>query len=130
MADFSGKWSFDHGENMEFLVEKLKIDPAKIPSDKSTTVVIAQNGDTFNIKTTTAGGKTRDITYKIGQSFIDPDIKELRGKEIEVTPSWEGSKLVLAGPKGNSASREIVGSQMVVTFNWEGQAGKRFFNRA
>lgn len=130
MADFSGKWVFDHGENMEFLIEKLKIDPAKIPSDKSSTVEITQNGDNFKIKTTGSGGKSRDISYSIGQSFIDPDIKELRGKEIEVTPSWQGNKLVLAGPKGNSATREMVGAQMVVTFNWEGQAGKRFFNKA
>ena len=76
------------------------------------------------------GPSRPQVSYSIGQAFIDPDIKELRGKEIEVTPSWEGSKLVLAGPKGNSASREIVGGQMVVSFNWEGNTGKRFFNKA
>ncbi|XP_041461027.1 fatty acid-binding protein, liver-like [Lytechinus variegatus] len=130
MADFSGKWVFDHAENMETLADKLKIDPAKIPKDRSTTVEITQNGDNFHI-VSVGGGRTRDMNFTIGKSFVDPDILELRGKEIQVTPSWNGSKLVLTGPKGtNSAAREMVGSQMVVTFNWEGVVGKRFFNRA
>ncbi|XP_072164690.1 fatty acid-binding protein, intestinal-like [Diadema setosum] len=129
MANFSGKWVFDHGENMQALVEKVKVDPSKIPDDKSSTIEIQQNGDTFHI-VTVGGGRTRDVTFTIGQSFVDQDIKELRGKEINVTPSWQGSKLVLTGDKGNFASREIVGGQMVVTFNFEGVEGKRFFNKA
>ena len=71
------------------------------------------------------------LTFTIGKSFVDADILELRNKEIQVTPKWEGNKLVLTGPKGtNSATRELVGNQMVITFNWEGAVGKRFFNRA
>jgi len=129
MADFSGKWVFDHAENMEAIADALKVDKSKVPDDRSTTTEIAQNGDTFHIKTT-GPKRTRDITFSIGKSFIDPDIKELRGVDIEMTPSWDGAKLVMTGSGGNSASRELVGGQMVVSVNVGGVTGKRFFNKA
>ncbi|XP_071496222.1 fatty acid-binding protein, intestinal-like [Diadema antillarum] len=130
MTDFSGKWVFDHGENMQALVDKLNIDPAKIPKDKSTTTEITQNGDNFHI-VSVGGGRKRDVTFTIGKPFVDADILELRGKEISVTPSWDGAKLRLTGPKGvNGATREIVGGQMVITYDWEGVTSKRFFNKA
>merc|ERR1711872_47545 len=129
MVNFSGKWVFDHAENMEAIVEALNIDKSKIPDDRSTTAEITQNGDTFQIKTT-GPKRTRDITFSIGKSFIDPDIKELRGVDVELTPSWDGDKLVMTGSGGNSGARELVGGQMVVSITIGGVTGKRFFNKA
>merc|ERR1712002_108550 len=129
MANFSGKWVFDRAENMEAVADALKVDKSKVPDDRSTTTEITQNGDTFQIKTITAV-KTREVTFTVGTPFIDQDLKELRGIDVELTPSWEGSKLVMTGPKGNGASREIVNGQMVVTFTIDGVTGKRFFNKA
>merc|ERR1712002_621513 len=129
MANFSGKWVFDHGENMEANADVLKVDKSKVPDDKSTTTEITQNGDTFQIKTITAI-KTREVTFTVGTPFIDQDLKELRGIEVQLTPTWEGSKLAMKGPKGNGASREIVNGQMVVCYEVDGVVGKRFFNKA
>ena len=62
MVNFSGKWVFDHGENMEALAAALKVDKSKVPDDRSTTTEITQNGDNFKIKTTTAA-LTRDVSW-------------------------------------------------------------------
>jgi len=129
MVNFSGKYVFDHAENMEAIADALKVDKSKIPDNRSSTTEIIQNGDTFQIKTTTAA-RTRDITFTIGKPFVDPDIKELRGVDVEMTPSWDGDKLIMTGSGGNSASRELVGNQMIVSFTVNGVTGKRFFNKA
>jgi len=129
MVNFSGKWEWSHSENMEAIADALKVDKSKIPDDKSTTTEIIQNGDNFQIKTT-GPRRTRDITFSIGKAFVDPDIKELRGVEVEMTPSWDGDKLVMTGSGGNSACRELVGGLMVVSFTVAGVTGKRFFKKA
>jgi len=129
MANFSGKWVFERAENMEAIADALKVDKSKVPDDRSTTTEITQDGDTFHIKTT-GPKRTRDITFSIGKSFIDPDIKELRGVDVEMTPSWDGDKLVMTGSGGNSASRELVGGKMVVSVTVGGTTGKRIFNKA
>ena len=61
MVNFSGKWVFDHAENMKAVGDALKVDWSKIPEDKTTTTEITQNGDNFHIKTTTAV-RTRDVS--------------------------------------------------------------------
>ena len=61
MANFSGKWVFDHAENMEAIADALKVDKSKVPDDRSSTTEITQNGDTIHIKTTTAV-RTRDVS--------------------------------------------------------------------
>ena len=70
------------------------------------------------------------ITFTIGKPFIDPDIKELRGIDVEMTPSWDGDKLVMTGSGGSTGSREIVGNQMIVCITAGGVTGKRIFNKA
>merc|ERR1712002_163260 len=129
MVNFSGKWVFDHAENMEAVADALKVDKSKIPDDRSSTTEITQNGDNFQIKTVGAT-RTREISFSIGKAFVDPDIKALRGIDVEMTPSWSGDKLVLTGSGGNSGTREIVGGQMVLSITINGVTGKRFFNKA
>ena len=69
MVNFSGKWVFDHAENMKAVGDALKIDWSKIPEDKTTTTEITQNGDNFHIKTTTAA-RTRDVSRNYMVSFF------------------------------------------------------------
>ena len=59
-TDFSGKWVFDHADNMEAIAEAFKVDKSKLPSDKSATTEITQKGDNFTIKTVTAV-RTREV---------------------------------------------------------------------
>ena len=71
------------------------------------------------------------IFFSSGVEFSDPDIKALRGVEVKATPSWEGDKLVLKGSGGNgTATREIVGGQLVMSFDIMGTKATRFFNKA
>ncbi|XP_071963112.1 fatty acid-binding protein, intestinal-like [Antedon mediterranea] len=128
-VDFSGTWKFASGEGLVALLDKLNVPADKRPAQEGSTVVIAQNGDSFNIKTTTAAG-TREVSFSIGTSFVDPDIKALRGKELSVTPAWDGDKLVLKGEKGNGVTRELCGGQMCVTFEFDGTKAKRCFSKA
>ncbi|XP_033127906.1 fatty acid-binding protein, intestinal-like [Anneissia japonica] len=128
-ADFSGTWKFVKGENLTTLLDKLNVPADKRPSQEGSTVTISQSGDSFSIKTTTAAGD-RNVSFSIGTSFVDPDIKALRGKELSVTPAWDGAKLVLKGEKGNGVTRELVGGQMVVTFEFDGVSAKRYFAKA
>lgn len=66
-----------------------------------------------------------------GVEFSDPDIKAMRGMEVKATPCWEGDKLVLKGSGGNgTATRELRGGQMVMTFDVMGTKATRFFNKA
>ena len=65
MVNFSGKYVFDHAENMKAVGDALKVDWSKIPVDKTTTTEITQNGDTFHIKTVTAV-RTRDVSWNRG----------------------------------------------------------------
>ncbi|XP_033127921.1 fatty acid-binding protein, intestinal-like [Anneissia japonica] len=128
-VDFSGTWSLAKSDGLAPLLDALKVPAEKRPSDESATVVITQSGDSFVIKTTTAAG-TREAKFSIGTPFVDQDIKELRGKDIEVTGAWDGDKLVLKGAGGNSVTREIVGGQMVVTFDFGGISAKRYFTKS
>ncbi|XP_071963441.1 fatty acid-binding protein, intestinal-like [Antedon mediterranea] len=128
-GNFNGTWSLAKSEGLSALLDAVKVPAEKRPSDDNATVSITQSGDSFTIKTTTAAG-TREAKFSIGTPFVDADIKQLRGKDIEVTPEWNGDKLVMKGQGGNSLTREIVGGQMVVTFDFGGVSAKRFFNKA
>ncbi|XP_071963540.1 cellular retinoic acid-binding protein 1-like [Antedon mediterranea] len=128
-ANFSGTWKHSKSEGLTPLLDALKVPAEKRPSDESSTVVINQSGDTFSVKTTTGAG-TREANFSIGTPFVDADIKELRGKDIQVTPEWNGDKLVMKGQGGNSLTRELAGGQMIVTFDFGGVSAKRFFTKA
>ncbi|XP_022110479.1 fatty acid-binding protein 2, liver-like [Acanthaster planci] len=130
-CDLSGKWVYTSGEGMVALMDKLNIPADKRPSDPSSTVEITQNGDNFCIKTTTPDGRSREAKFTIGVEFVDEEIKALRGMDIKATPCWEGDKLVLKGSGGNgSVSRQIVGGQMVLTYDVMGVKATRVFNKA
>ncbi|XP_033127923.1 fatty acid binding protein 1-B.1-like [Anneissia japonica] len=128
MTSFSGKWALVSSDGMSNLLDALKVPAEKRPQDENATVEIDQSGDSFKVKTTTSAG-ARDVSFTVGTSFVDPDIKALRGKDISVMPSWQGSKLVLTGEQGNTFTRELVGGQMVVTLNFGGVVAKRTFNK-
>ncbi|XP_038062108.1 fatty acid-binding protein 2, liver-like [Patiria miniata] len=130
-CDLSGKWVYASGEGMGALFDKLNIPADKRPSDPSSTVEITQSGDNFCITTTTPDGKSREAKFTIGVEFVDEEIKVLRGKEIKATPCWEAEKLVLKGSGGNgSVSRELLGGQLVLTFDVMGIKATRVFNKA
>jgi len=130
-CDLSGKWVYASGEGIAALMDKLEIPAEKRPSDPSSTVEITQNGDSFCIKTSTPDGRNREAKFTIGVEFVDEEIKALRGMEIKGTPCWEGDKLVLKGAGGNgSVSREIVGGQMILTYDIMGVKATRVFNKA
>ena len=62
---------------------------------------------------------------------MDEEIKAIRGMEIKATPCWEGDKLVLKGSGGNgTVTREIVGGQLVLTYDVMGVKATRVFNKA
>ncbi|XP_071808270.1 fatty acid-binding protein, intestinal-like [Asterias amurensis] len=130
-CDLSGKWVYASGDGMDALLDLLKVPAEKRPTDPSSTVEITQSGDDFTVKTTAADGNCREAKFTIGVEFSDPDIKALRGVEVKATPCWEGDKLVLKGSGGNgTATREIVGGQLVMSFDIMGTKATRFFNKA
>lgn len=132
MPDFTGTgtWSFDKGENMAALMKALQVPVDKIPKDTSSNIEITQSGNDISIKTTTAAGTTRELNFTIGTPFVDAELTALRGSDVTVTPSLDGDKLVLTGAQGNSVTREVVGGQLVQSFDFGGICGKRIFNKA
>lgn len=126
----NGKWVFDHGENMEAVVQAMNFPRDKIPKDTTTTVEIKVNGDSITIKTT-LGDKTKENELVIGQPRVAPQLSQLAGKDVEGTPSWDGDKLVVEGSGGKGKIiREVSGSQLHVTFKFGEVCGKRIFNKA
>ncbi|XP_033127880.1 cellular retinoic acid-binding protein 1-like [Anneissia japonica] len=136
MANFSGTWKLKEAQNFEELLEKVGITPelkAKLSSsDAVPTVEIKQDGDNFTIKTITKL-KTRENSFKVGETFVDQDIKEIKGIDVTVKSAWEGGKLVLTNAKeatGTKAERELVNGEMHVTFTYQGVVAKRIFTKA
>lgn len=132
MPDFTGtgSWSFDKGENMAALMQALQVPADKIPKDTSSNIEITQSGNDISIKTVTAAGTTRELNFTIGTPFVDAELTALRGSDVTVTPSLDGGKLVLTGAQGNKVTREVVGGQLVQSFDFGGICGKRIFNKA
>ncbi|XP_071963547.1 cellular retinoic acid-binding protein 1-like [Antedon mediterranea] len=136
MTNFSGTWKLKDAQNFEALLEKAGITPelkAKLASsDAIPTVEIQQDGDNFTIKTITKL-KTRVNSFKVGDTFIDEDIKEIKGIEVTVQSAWEGGKLILTNAKeatGTKAVRELVNGEMHVTMTYQGVTAKRIFTKA
>jgi len=122
---FAGKWTLDRNEGMEAVIKAMGLPVDKVPtSPVGFTLDIAQDGDNFDIKTTTPQG-TRDTKFVVGGSLKE----SIMGVEVDATSKWDGTKLVVSTGKGNSLSREVVGGELVTTVTFDGASGKRIFKK-
>lgn len=123
---FAGSWKLDRSEGMAEMVAAMGLPADKVPSSPAGfTLNIAQDGDNFNISTTTPQG-TRENKFTVGQ----PMKETIMGVEVDATSKMDGGKLVIETGKGNSLSREIVNGELVTTISFEGISAKRIFVKA
>ncbi|XP_072030686.1 fatty acid-binding protein 10-A, liver basic-like [Amphiura filiformis] len=122
---FSGNWKLDRMEGMADIAKAMGLPESMMPSSPvGFTLEITQNGDNFEIKTTTPQG-TRASTFTVGGSLKE----QIMGVEVDCTSKWDGGKLVVETGKGNSLTREIVGGELVATVTFENASGKRIFKK-
>lgn len=130
---FEGKWVFDRSEGMEAIVSALNLPADKVPKSGQTTLEykIAGSG-TFTLTAShPKSGKNIESTFTVGERFKAEELSAYLGKDVYATPSWTGEKLVVQGEGGQATiTREIVGNELVSTFNVGGATGKRIFRKA
>ncbi|XP_069579893.1 fatty acid-binding protein, intestinal-like [Brachyistius frenatus] len=129
---FNGTWKVDRNDNYDKFMEKMDINMVKrkLAEHDNLKVTFEQTGDKFHIKESSTF-RTTDINFTLGVQF-----EYSLADGTEVSGSWEMEGDVLKGKfnrKDNgkvlTATRAVVGGELVQSYNYEGVDAKRIFKK-
>ncbi|XP_069878614.1 fatty acid-binding protein, intestinal [Dipodomys merriami] len=129
---FDGSWKIDRSENYDKFMEKMGINMVKrkLAAHDNLKLIITQEGNKFTVKESSTF-RNIEIVFELGVIF-----KYSLADGTELTGSWtiEGNKLVgnfqrVDNGKELKAVREVMGSELVQTYTYEGVEAKRIFKK-
>ncbi|NXC38404.1 FABPI protein, partial [Penelope pileata] len=129
---FNGTWKIEKNENYEKFMEAMGVNimKRKLGAHDNLKLIIQQDGNKFTVKES-SNFRNIDIEFTLGVSF-----EYSLADGTEITGSWnmEGNKLVGSFTRKDNgkvltAYREIVGSELVQTYIYEGVEAKRIFKK-
>ena len=117
-VDFSGKWKFEKGENMQALLDTMNVpEPMRTAILKASPIMeITQNGDEVST-VSQSDSHAFELKFKIGERFLYKN-PLLEGMEMNMIAAWEGNKQVITNadnPDGIRMTRELQGDKLVIT---------------
>ena len=117
-VDFSGKWKFENGENMQALLDTMNVaEPMRAAILKASPIMeITQNGDEFST-VSQSDSRTFELKFKIGERFLYKN-PLLEGMEMNMIATWEGNKQVITNvdnPDDIRMTRELQGDKLIIT---------------
>ncbi|XP_042727390.1 fatty acid-binding protein, intestinal [Lagopus leucura] len=129
---FNGTWKVEKNENYEKFMEAMGVNmmKRKLGAHDNLKITIQQNGNKFLVKES-SNFRTIDIEFTLGVSF---EYSLADGTELSGSWNLEGNKLVGTFTRKDNgkvltAYREIVGSELVQTYVYEGVEAKRIFKK-
>ncbi|KAM8764154.1 fatty acid-binding protein, intestinal [Rhynchonycteris naso] len=129
---FDGTWKIDRNENYDKFMEKMGVNVVKrkLASHDGLKLIVKQEGNKFTVKES-SNFRNIEIVFEIGVPF---NYELADGTELSGTWTMEGNKLVgdfKRVDNGNAIHtvRELVGSELVQTFVYEGVEAKRIFKK-
>ncbi|XP_075400949.1 fatty acid-binding protein, intestinal [Tenrec ecaudatus] len=129
---FDGTWKVDRNENYDKFMEKLGINVVKrkLAAHDNLKLIITQDGNKIKIKES-SNFRTIEIEFELGVNF---NYTMADGTELSGTWTMEGAQLVgkfkrVDNGKELNTVREIVGGELVQTYNYEGVEAKRIFKK-
>ncbi|XP_042553529.1 fatty acid-binding protein, intestinal [Dipodomys spectabilis] len=129
---FDGSWKVDRSENYDKFMEKMGINMVKrkLAAHDNLKLIITQEGNKFTVKESSTF-RNIEIVFELGVTF-----KYSLADGTELTGSWaiEGNKLVgnfqrVDNGKELKTVREVMGSELVQTYTYEGVEAKRIFKK-
>ncbi|XP_031452759.1 fatty acid-binding protein, intestinal [Phasianus colchicus] len=129
---FNGTWKIEKNENYEKFMEAMGVNvmKRKLGAHDNLKLTIQQDGNKFFVKES-SNFRTIDIEFTLGVSF---EYSLADGTELSGSWNLEGNKLVGTFTRKDNgkvltAYREIVGSELVQTYVYEGVEAKRIFKK-
>ncbi|NXJ10917.1 FABPI protein, partial [Odontophorus gujanensis] len=129
---FNGTWKIEKNENYEKFMEAMGINvmKRKLGAHDNLKLTIQQDGNKFSVKES-SNFRNIDIEFTLGVSF---EYSLADGTELSGSWNLEGNKLVGTFTRKDNgkvltAYREIVGSELVQTYVYEGVEAKRIFKK-
>ncbi|XP_009996867.1 PREDICTED: fatty acid-binding protein, intestinal [Chaetura pelagica] len=128
----NGTWKIDRNENYEKFMEAMGVNmmKRKLGAHDNMKLIIQQDGNNFTVKES-SNFRTIEITFTLGVNF-----EYSLADGTELTGSWnmEGNKIVgkftrKDNGKVLTASREVIGDELVQVYVYEGVEAKRIFKR-
>ncbi|NXX91990.1 FABPI protein, partial [Centropus bengalensis] len=129
---FNGTWKIDRNENYEKFMEAMGVNimKRKLGAHDNLKITVQQDGNKFTIKES-SNFRTIELDFTLGVNF---DYSLADGTELNGSWNMEGNKLVGAFTRKDNgkvltAHREIIGDELVQTYQYEGVEAKRIFKR-
>ncbi|POI29029.1 hypothetical protein CIB84_007221 [Bambusicola thoracicus] len=129
---FNGTWKIEKNENYEKFMEAMGVNvmKRKLGAHDNLKLTIQQDGNKFLVKES-SNFRNIDIEFTLGVSF---EYSLADGTELSGSWNLEGNKLVGTFTRKDNgkvltAYREIVGSELVQTYVYEGVEAKRIFKK-
>ncbi|XP_072192228.1 fatty acid-binding protein, intestinal [Excalfactoria chinensis] len=129
---FNGTWKIEKNENYEKFMEAMGVNimKRKLGAHDNLKLTIQQDGNKFLVKES-SNFRTIDIEFTLGVNF---EYSLADGTELSGSWNLKGNKLVGTftrkdNGKALTAYREIVGSELVQTYVYEGVEAKRIFKK-
>ncbi|OXB84805.1 UNVERIFIED_CONTAM: hypothetical protein H355_015927 [Colinus virginianus] len=129
---FNGTWKIEKNENYEKFMEAMGVNmmKRKLGAHDNLKLTIQQDGNKFFVKES-SNFRNIDIEFTLGVSF---EYSLADGTELSGSWNLEGNKLVGTFTRKDNgkvltAYREIVGSELVQTYVYEGVEAKRIFKK-
>ncbi|XP_065592925.1 fatty acid-binding protein, intestinal [Cyrtonyx montezumae] len=129
---FNGTWKIEKNENYEKFMEAMGINvmKRKLGAHDNLKLTIQQDGNKFSVKES-SNFRNIDIEFTLGVSF---EYSLADGTELSGSWNLEGNKLVGTFTRKDNgkvltAYREIVGSELIQTYVYEGVEAKRIFKK-
>ena len=131
-VDFSGKWKFQKGENMEALLDTMNVaEPMRTAILKASPIMeISQNGDEFS-NVSKSDSHTFELKFKTGEKFLYKN-QLFEGREMNMIATWESNKQVLTNvdnPDDLKITRELQGDKLVMTQTKGDVTARRIYTR-
>ncbi|XP_021252105.1 fatty acid-binding protein, intestinal [Numida meleagris] len=129
---FNGTWKIEKNENYEKFMEAMGVNmmKRKLGAHDNLKLTIQQDGNKFLVKES-SNFRNIDIEFTLGVSF---EYSLADGTELSGSWNLEGNKLVGTFTRKDNgkvltAYREIVGSELIQTYVYEGVEAKRIFKK-
>ncbi|XP_044538110.1 fatty acid-binding protein, intestinal [Gracilinanus agilis] len=130
---FDGTWKVDRNENYDKFMEKMGINMVKrkLAAHDNLKITITQTGNKMTVNESSTF-RTIEVVFELGVDFV---YSMADGTQLNGNWNVEGNKLVgkfkrLDNGKELNTVREIVGDELVQSYEYEGVEAKRIFKRA
>ncbi|XP_061108246.1 fatty acid-binding protein, intestinal-like [Conger conger] len=130
---FNGTWKADRGENIDQFMEKMGVNAMmrKLAENNKLEITIAQTDDvTFKV-TEPSILRKRENEFSLGVpfDFTMADGTDVSGYWVMEGHTMKGTFTRKDNGKILTIIREIVGDELVQSFNYDGVDAKRFFKK-